>query len=297
MAQTRWSAMLLLIFWFLGAERGCVADARETSLALGSPKAVAEAYLRAWVNCDWEVMYSLLDSKTRGSITLQQFKEIFQLRVPLDEELSYFAPNAYAGLKVEREEKDFAIVSYTIGFRRERYLGKSLARIADAEKRKVASNEERYRMRIQSVILLSDLHNTRSPYVDITLVLRVKVREYIAPLSALIEDEMRPYYPYIESCTAPDAHNLSPELLQQPSWEYILVTSWASSAVLHNRPMLLLKEGNRWVVANAVIPLTNEMRAQACQRFHSSIAVPQAQAQEARWKTVKLLADILGLLD
>lgn len=297
MAKTRWNAILVLTLWLLGAECSYIAGACEASRASGSPEAVAKAYLQAWIDHDWEAMYGLLDKGTRDSLTLQQFREVFTLRFPLEEEVSYFAPATYVGVKVERQETHFAVVSYTIGFTREGCFGKRLASIIDAEKRRVASNEERYRMRIQAAILLSDLHNTHSPYANIEHVLWVKIGEYVMLLVGLVEEEIRPYYPLVLTCTARDAHKLSAEDLVKPHWQYLWVTSWGAPAAVYYGPMLLRKEGGRWVVANAVLPLTEQMRAQPRQGLPALGTLPQAQQQTDATKTVKLLADMLGLLD
>lgn len=260
------------------------------SCAPQSPVDVVTTYLQAWVNKDWRSMYNLLDASIKEALTLEQFRETFVLRVPLDEQESYFVPARYAKVELQRVDSDTAVVGYVLAFTKEGYMGKRLAQITDEEYRKTASNADRYLMRLQAVRLVAEIHNLRSRYVDVAL--HVYVAEALQRAASpiwqfLVPDEVKGFYYYITATSDDDTATVK----RANEGAYLHITHWGSSAAVSQRAMLLRRTGDRWFITNAVVPLTDPIRSSLVRVF------PSEAYGNGVDTAFKHLAQLLGLLD
>lgn len=264
----------------------------------------ARLYLDLWVNGDYQSMYNLLDKRTREQISFQQFLEAFTLRVPLSDEPSFFAPKAVDDVTVEREDATSAEVKFTLVFSKEGYLGKRLVQMMDRRYRATASNAERYRLRQQAVLLMSELYNPRSPYVSLSACIRVAVSEerLISLVNALtpqarINDIVVSSLPL---STGADEHDY---LRWALGYEELHLTHAGTPVAISFRNLLLVKEEGQWRIANAVVPVSDEVRHRWLSTLSTLTALPPLTVKYQNGSTfgpeakIFLLAEALGLLD
>lgn len=270
------SYLIAIAFGFLPCPSATSAAEKEP--LLDGSQAAIQQYLRAWTEQNWKGMYDLLDAATRKVITVDQFRDLFALRLPLDPHPHRMHPVSFSIEKGERENE----FDVRLTFSYQSLLGNKLVEFISPARRAMMVPKKAIERQEQAILLFSEYWLATSEYVNVRFL--VDLLEYAGRLAQ--NDPLEPalhFLPETQFTMGMPRFFGEVEDLSLDNWPCL-------GATLPNLfgLFVLIHEGRGWKINNGVKKVATEV-------IERKLAEERA-TEEAKRQGVRIAARLLGLL-